>query len=261
MKEFFARLNPTERRFVVGVAVVFFLVINIVWVWPHFSDWGQTKGRMAAARGQLMTFQLGTNLIPELERKIAIYRGQGQMVPTENQALNFVRTIQNETTKVGIIPQNMNPTRQSGPTNSFFVDQGENMTLDTTEKQLVDFLYNLGSSTNAIRVKVLSVQPDPSHQRLSTRATLVASYQKKAVGSVGAAAPVAGQKRAPAETKPATTAAPTTPANTKPTTPAPNNTKPATPGTPKLQATNRVTRTTNTFVSPARPGQPTPNKQ
>jgi hypothetical protein len=202
MKEFFARLNPTERRFVVGVAVVFFLVINIVWVWPHFADWSNTQGRMEAASKQLVLFETGTNLIPDLQKKIKIYQGQGQIVPSSDQAVQFVRLIQNQTAQFGIIPENMNSQRQPSATNSFYVDQAETMTLQTTEKQLVDFLYSLGATSNSlIRVKVLSVQPDPSHQRLTTRVTLVASYQKKAIGSVGAAP--AAQRRAPAETNPA----------------------------------------------------------
>jgi hypothetical protein len=205
MKEFFARLNPTERRFVVGVAVVFFLVINIVWVWPHFADWGDTRGRMEAASKQLVVFETGTNLIPDLQKKIAKFQGQGQVVPSADQAVQFVRLIQNQTAQFGIIPENMSSQRQPGATNSFFVDQAETMTLQTTEKQLVDFLYSLGATSNSlIRVKVLSVQPDPSHQRLTAHVTLVASYQKKAIGSVGAApASAAAKKPAATETKPA----------------------------------------------------------
>jgi hypothetical protein len=202
MKEFFARLNPTERRFVVGVAVVFFLVINIVWVWPHFSDWGKTSGRMDVARAQLGTFQGGTKLIPDLEKQLAKYRGQGQVVPGPDQAVNFVRLIQNLTTAVGIFPQNMTPVHLPSDTNSFFADQAENLNVDCTEKQLVDFLYSLGAGSNSlVRVKYLSAQPDPSHQRLTARLTLVASYQKKPVG----ATPAAGQKPAAAPQKPATT--------------------------------------------------------
>src|SRR4051812_3198862 len=122
MKEFFARLNSTERRFVVGVAVVFFLVINIVWVWPHFGDWSNTDGRMKAATNRLRTFESGTNLIPELRRQIDKYLGQGQIVPEENQALDFVRLIQNQTTMFGIIPQNTTVRRESsgGATNNPF---------------------------------------------------------------------------------------------------------------------------------------------
>jgi hypothetical protein len=237
MNEFWARLNSTERRFVVGVLVVFFLVINIVWVWPHFGDWSETKGRMEASKSQLHTFQSGTNLIPELRKQIDKYLGQGQIVPEENQALDFVRLVQNQLTLFGIIPQNTTVRRESsgGTTNNpFFVEQSETMSLDTTEKQLVDFLYSLGAGSNSlIRVKVLSVQPDQSHQRLNARVTLVASYQRKAIAG-GGSAPAAGQKR----TGPATNAAP-------------NNAKPA--GTAPL--TNKLTVT-----APNRPANPNTNR-
>jgi hypothetical protein len=181
------------------VAVVFFLVVNVVWVWPHFGDWGETKGRMEAASARLNLFENGTNLIPDLEKKIRQYQGQGQIVPSADQAVQFVRIIQNQTTQFGIIPENMVNLRQPNATNSFFVDQAEAMTIVTTEKQLVEFLYSLGAGANSlIRVKSLSVQPHPSHERLTARVTLVASYQKKAIGSVGAAAPARPAATAPA---------------------------------------------------------------
>jgi len=233
MKEFWARLNSMERRFVVGVAVVFFLVINIVWVWPHFGDWSETQGRMKAAKLRMATFESGTNMIPELKKQIDKYLGQGQIVQEENQALDFARLVQNQTVSFGIIPQNTSTRRDSGPTNSFFVEQVETMTFDSTEKQLVDFLYSLGASSNSlIRVKVLSVQPDPSHQRLASRLTLAASYQKKAIA--GGGAPAAGQKTAPANTA--------APNNAKPAS-ATNNAKLPTPtgaNRPGVSNTNRL---------------------
>lgn len=263
MKEFLARLNPTERRFVVGVGVVFFLVINIVWVWPHFGDWSDTKGRMTAARTRLVTFETGTNLIPDLKRSIDKY-GQGQVVPEENQGLNFARLVQNQTTLFGIIPQNMVIRKESstGTTtnNSFFVDQTATMSLDTTEKQLVDFLYSVGAGSNSlIRVKVLFVQPDASHQRLNVRVTLAASYQKQAIGPAGVAS-AAGQKPGATPAKPAATTG--TPAKPIPAPPA-NNAKPTPPGTvpKKPEANNRTVPATNHFVPPARPGQINPNKK
>ena len=39
MKKFFAHLRPLERRLAVGVVVVLILVLNFVFIWPHFSDW------------------------------------------------------------------------------------------------------------------------------------------------------------------------------------------------------------------------------
>ena len=35
MKKFFAQLRPMERRLAVGVLVVFILVLNWVFIWPH----------------------------------------------------------------------------------------------------------------------------------------------------------------------------------------------------------------------------------
>src|SRR6185437_3948806 len=205
MKEFFARLNPTERRFVVGVAVVFFLVVNVVWVWPHFGDWSATTARMEAAKTRLRTFESGTNLIPELKKQIDKLRGQGQIVQEENQALDFSRLVMSQLTMFGIIPQNTSYRREAGATNSFFLEQSATMSLDTTEKQLVDFLYSVGAGSNSlVRVKVLSVQPEPQHTRLNARLTLVASYQKKAVGP--APAPAAGMKPGATARKPPTTA-------------------------------------------------------
>lgn len=255
MKEFWARLNSTERRFVVGVVVVFFLVVNIVWVWPHFGDWSETQGRMKAARSLLGTFQNGTNMIPELKKQTDKYLGAGQIVQEENQALDFARLVQNQTMSFGIIPQGTSTRRDTGPTNSFFMEQVETMSFDSTEKQLVDFLYSLGATSNSlIRVKVLSVQPDPSHQRLASRLTLVASYQKKAIA--GGGAPAAGQKTAPANT--------TAPANAKPAT-ATNNAKlPPPPTANRPAATNRV-GVSNVNRLPAPPGGApknlTPNKK
>ena len=252
MKEFWARLNSTERRFVVGVVVVFFLVINIVWVWPHFGDWSNTKGRMAAIRTQLITFETGTNLIPDLNKNIAKY-GQGQIVPDENLGVQFARVVQNQTTLYGIVPQNTTIRREAsagGSTNnSFFVDQVATMSLDTTEKQLVDFLYNLGTSSNSqIRVKSLTVSPEASHQRLSTRVTLVASYQRKAIAS----GPAAGPAQSPAKTA-------TAPNVAKPAT---NSAKLPMPPATLPGVTNRspVRPTTNHFPTAPAGQQPIPKK-
>jgi hypothetical protein len=201
------------------VAVLFFIVVNLVWVWPHFSDWGKTRARMDKAHTQLIQFEGGTNRIPALKKEIEKYQKQGELVPAEDQSVRFVRLIQNQAAQSGVIIVNMGNQRQGG-TNAFFVEQNETVTLQSGEKQLVDFLYTLGAGNSLIRVKVLSVQPDPSHQQLATRATLVASYQRKATGAA-TPAPATGAKTPaarPAVTPPATK---TPPAKTPPATPAP----------------------------------------
>ena len=72
---------------------------------------------------------------------------------------------------------------------AFFVEQIQNIVVLANDRQLVDFLYKLGSGASAIRVRDLELQPDAPRQNLNANIRLVASYQKNA---------------APANLKPAT---------------------------------------------------------
>jgi hypothetical protein len=58
------------------------------------------------------------------------------------------------------------------------VELTQSISLLTKEQQLVDFLYNLGSSNSLIRVRDLTLRTDPPRQNLSANVKLVASYQK-----------------------------------------------------------------------------------
>ncbi len=228
MKEFFARLNPTERRFVVGVAVVFFLVANMVWVWPHYQDWGQTTKRMKTASDLVSKFENTITNSRGLDKEIEKYRKSGSTVPQVDRSVDFLRLIQNQSVRSGVQIITSGGTRQTG-TNQFFVEQIQTLTLQSPEKQLVDFLYNIGSGDSMIRVRDLSVQPDPPHQQLVSRVTLVASYQKSPAAA--AAKPGAPRNAAPAQ-KPATPAATPKPAGPPPA--AAPKTIPPKPGVPVL---------------------------
>ena len=89
----------------------------------------------------------------------------------------------------------------------------------TSEAQLVDFLYKLGDGNSLIRVRALSLRPDPPRQNLGGNITLIASYQKK---------PSVRPASAPA---PATAPVPagTVKTNKPPTLVVPAASKPATP--------------------------------
>jgi len=207
MKEFFARLNPSERRFVVGVAVVFFLVANMVWVWPHYHDWSQTRKRMNNASDLVSKFENTISNSTGLDKEIAKF-GSGSTVPPQERSVDFLRLIQNQSVKSGVQILTSYGARQN--TNQFFVEQNQTLTLQSPERQLVDFLYSIGSGDSLIRVRDLSVQPDAPHQQLISRATLVASYQKNL-----AAKPAAPKNAAPSQ-KP-----PTPPATPRPAGPTP----------------------------------------
>ena len=53
------------------------------------------------------------------------------------------------------------------------------LTIQSSEAQLVDFLYKLGDGNSLIRVRALSLRPDAPRQALAGSLTLIASYQKK----------------------------------------------------------------------------------
>jgi hypothetical protein len=241
MKEFFARLNPTERRFVVGVAVVFFLVVNFVWIWPHFSDWGKTQARMAAAQKKMELFNKGIAKTPEIDREITKYQSTGVTVPPEDQAVQFVRMIYNEASRSGVIIQSLGGPRQNTDTNNpFFIEQNQTVSVQSDEKQLVNFLYNLGAGSNSlIRVRSLSVQPDPPRQQLSSRITLVASYEKKAPAARTTAPAAATATPKTTTAKPTPTTALPAPAQKPPVTAPGNRSLPPMPVTPKNLTPNK----------------------
>ncbi|MGC9941807.1 MAG: type II secretion system protein GspM [Verrucomicrobiota bacterium] len=177
MKQYFDQLRPMERRLVIGVAVAVFLVINWWQVWPHFSDWGDYSRRLDNARAKLGVYQTAAAQIPKLQAQVNAFESAGNVVALQDQSINLMRTIQAQASESGFGIQNFS--RQLTRTNDvFFVEQVQNITVQATEEQLVDFLFKLGSGASMIRVRDLELQPDSPHYHLSANIKLVASYQK-----------------------------------------------------------------------------------
>ncbi len=185
MKKYFAQLRPLERRLVVGVAVVLVIVLNAVFIWPHFKDWGNLQTRLTKARSELARNQAAVAKIPALRAEVKKFESEGEFVALEDQSVNFMRTIQSQSSASGVAIANTS--RQLTRTNDvFFIEQVQNINVTATEEQLVDFLYKLGSGASMIRVRDLELQPDPARQRLSANIRLVASYQKNPVSAPAA---------------------------------------------------------------------------
>ena len=177
MKKYFLQLRPLERRVAVGVLVILFLVLNAVFIYPHFSDWGKLQTRRKIANEKLKLYQTGIAQAPAYESQIKTLQSQGETVAAEDMSVNMLRTIQNQSAQsgVGIV----NTSRQITRTNdAFFVEQVQNIKVIADDKQLVDFLYKLGSGASMIRVRDLELQPDTPKQHLDANIRLVASYQK-----------------------------------------------------------------------------------
>ena len=191
--DYFSRLAPAERRFVVVVAVVFFIVVNVVWVRPHFSDLSILKARLNYARNQLATFQAAIQETPRLEAEVRKLQNEGGSVLAEDQATEFIRTIDTQSRQSGVSVTGYG--RENRGTNQFFIEHSTTVAAISGERQLVNFLYNLGAGNSLIRVRSLSAHPDQPRQTLNANITLVASYQKN---------PPPARKPAPAKNSPAT---------------------------------------------------------
>ena len=179
MKKYFAQLRPLERRLAIGVLVVLFLVLNYVFIWPHFSDWGNLQRRGADAERKLKLYQTAIAQRPTYEAQTKTLESAGEVVALEDQSVNMMRAIQAQSAQsgVGIV----NTSRQMTRTNdAFFVEQIQNIVILANDQQLVDFLYKLGSGASTIRVRDLELQPDAAKQNLNGNIRLVASYQKTA---------------------------------------------------------------------------------
>ena len=199
MKSVFDKLNlrPAERRLVIIVMIVVFIVLNFIFVWPHFGDWGKLKNRRKVAlelkfqyEREINNTKLYTSQLKDLER-------QGATVQTEAQALTLSTEVQNQAALSGVQVNRYDPVRQTamsigGKTNQFFEEQSGIINVTTEEKSLVDFLYSLGTGRSYIRVRSFTLNPDPPRHKLQGNVTLVASYQKKAptrAATIATAAP------------------------------------------------------------------------
>jgi Tfp pilus assembly protein PilO len=179
VKKYFAQLRPLERRMAIGVLVLLLLVLNYVFIWPHFSDWGNLRRRGADAQTKLALYQAGIAQKPAYEKQVQSLESSGDVVAPENQSVNMLRTIQNQSAQSGVSIGNISRqlTRTDDP---FFIEQVQNINVVANDEQLVDFLYKLGSGASMIRVLDLELQPDAAKQRLNANIKLVASYQKAA---------------------------------------------------------------------------------
>ena len=178
MKKYFAQLRPLERRLAVAVLVILFLVLNYVFIWPHFSDWSRLRYNLTEAQRKLALYRTTIAQSGPYEALVKKMEGAGGTVAPEDQAINFIRTIDSQSARsgVGIV----STSRQMTRTNEFFVEVTESINVTAGDQQLVDFLYKLGSDASMIRVHDLELQPDPAHQRLNANIRLIASYQKAA---------------------------------------------------------------------------------
>jgi len=177
MKGYWENLRPFEKRVLVGVATGLFLIFNVWFVFPHFGDWDKMNYRLATAQSTLEKREAEIKQMPYFDRELKKLANEGQDIPAEEQALQFSRTLTDEMVRSGVTP--LSEGRIQTSTNQFFLKQAKTINVQAPEQNLVDFLFNLGSGNSLIRVRDLSLHPDPqTRQQLAATLKVIASYQK-----------------------------------------------------------------------------------
>ena len=175
-------LSPQERRLVVVVAIVVFVVLNIWLIWPEFGSVGRWNNRRQAAEANLKKFKDEISNQTKYKLQLTDLERLGGQIGTEEQALSLQRDVANQALLSGVQVNRYDPQARistGGRTNAFFEEQGLIITVVTGEKELVDFLYNLGTRSSLIRVRSMTLSRDPTQMKLQGSMTLVASFAKK----------------------------------------------------------------------------------
>ena len=193
------KLRPFERRLVVVIGIVLFLVLQYFFIWPYFGEVKKSNAQRETALKTLNTYREEIAQTNKFAAGLAKLEGEGAVVPPDDQTSDLMRTIQSQASQNQVVPQNVS--RPFTRTNEFFLEQSVQVTTLSTEDALLNFLYNLGSANSLIRVRDLTLRPDQTRTKLSATIKLVASYQKKP--GVRSAAPPAPTP-APAATATAT---------------------------------------------------------
>lgn len=184
MKSVFDKLNlrPAERRLVIIVLIVVFIILNFIFVWPRFSDWGKLKNRQRVAQDLVHQYNREIANTASYQAQLRELEKQGATVASEEQAVKLSTTVQTQAALSGVLVNNYEPGRQTTSnvkTNQFFEEQSGTLNVSTDEKSLIDFLYNLGVGSSLIRVRSFTLSPDPPKHKLQGNVTLVASYAKR----------------------------------------------------------------------------------
>ena len=200
MNKLFDKLNlrPQERRLVVLIFFVVFVVLQFWFVRPYFKEWGRLQGEIEKTRTSLALQKSEMAKVSGqagYEARLKKLEGEGSQIGSAMSALDLQSRILSQVGQSGVYQNGLTPVRSGlQKPGDFFEEQSFTLTFSGTgEPELVDFLYNMGSGASLVRVRDLSISPDAGQFKLSGRVTLTASFQKKPPVAAAAkpAAPVA----------------------------------------------------------------------
>lgn len=176
-------LQPQERRLVVIVFAILFVVLNMWLVIPHFGDWRKAKAKAKLKETELKGYEDEIARMGEYKTKLEDLEKAGSRVLPGEQATQLLNVIQSTARQHKMTITSYRPGARTGNqvnTNAFFEEQTYVLNVSTDDEAMINFLVAIGSGDSMIRVRDLDLKPDPSQTRLMGMITLVASYQKDA---------------------------------------------------------------------------------
>jgi hypothetical protein len=191
-------LRPQEKRIIVIIAVVVFIVLNLVLVVPRFKEYGSIQKNLAATRLNIANY----NAYIAKDTNAGGFREQLERLQKQPEGVVSPKEIQLEQTvdavarscSVFIVSRNNVASQSLGPasqSDKFFERQSIRITAQASEDALVKFLYEVGNDPAMIRVWELQLNPlEPAQRyRLNASITLIADYQKAVVTNTPLAKP------------------------------------------------------------------------
>jgi Tfp pilus assembly protein PilO len=187
MNSFLDQLNltPQERRIVVVIAVVVFVVLNLLLVWPHFGDLKRVRQQLEQTRNTMKDWN--AEILKDVEpangykKQLAqLERQQGGGIV--NEQVQLQRTVSDQAKKTGVMVDDTRPVNAAHPeTNEFYEEQSVKISFACQEDQLVNFLVNVGNDPAMIRVRELTLRAaDANRYGLKGDAILSANYARQA---------------------------------------------------------------------------------
>jgi Tfp pilus assembly protein PilO len=196
MNNFLGQLNLTtqERRIVVAIFLVVVVVLNLLFVWPHFGEWGRLKKQLADLYDTEAKYnraiQLDTNPTNGWKKqvdKLARQQGGSKIDSPVDPQNQLQQTIYQQERKTGVTVGSFSP--GTVKTNEYFEEHSTTISFESPEQQLISFLFGMGNDPAMIRVAKLSLQPvEPHRYHLKGSITLTANYTKKDITPTAAPA-------------------------------------------------------------------------
>ena len=173
-------LTPQERKFVIGVIIVFAVVLNLLFIWPQFKRWSPVEAERKEKQDLLTTYETKIAEMPTIQARLStLETNSAPVMVSGDAAAHYHRTVLNLAGQVGLAHNGVvPPTVNNNSTNRYFQELSLKVNFTgAEEKDVVNFLYRLSDGNSTIRVREFSLSPDQTRMLLKGYLTLVANYE------------------------------------------------------------------------------------